>query len=317
MKLERCRVAVTGAAGFIGSHLADRLLQLGFEVIAIDNLDPYYEGKEENIQHNLGNPNYHFLKLDILDLENLSVALKGVDVVFHLAAQPGVRYSMDNPIKTNSVNTTGTLNVLISARKQGVKKVVFASSSSVYGIPQYMPVDENHPTNPISVYGASKLAAEKYCKVFNELTKLPIVILRYHTVYGPRQRPDMAIHKWVKQLFEGKAPTIYGSGEQTRDFTYVDDIVNGTLKAAENQSVTSDIFNLGGGSRVSILHVVSLLIKLTGKRDVSPIYEASKLGDVPDTCANITKARKLLGYEPKVSLEEGLKRFIAWYRSKT
>ncbi|MDW8045631.1 MAG: GDP-mannose 4,6-dehydratase [Nitrososphaerota archaeon] len=307
------RVLITGGAGFIGSHLADRLLQLGSKVIVIDNLDEYYTGKINNIGHNLKNPNYTFIKLDILNPKFINIC-KNVDIIFHLAAQPGVRYSFENPLKTNLVNTSGTLNVLTAAKKYNVKRVIFASSSSVYGIPKYVPVDEQHPQNPISIYGVSKLTAETYCKVFYESMKLPITILRYHTVYGPRQRPDMAIYKWTEMIFKGKPPIIYGDGNQTRDFTFVDDIVEGTLLAAMLDDVEGEIFNLGSGVNVTVNDVVNLILKIIGRNDLQPIHEPSKLGDVPDTCADISKAKKFLNYQPKTQLKDGLERFVEWFK---
>lgn len=317
MELKGLKIMVTGGAGFIGSHLVDKLIEMGNDVIVYDDLDEYYVGKEDNIQHNLGNSNFNFMKLDILNYDALCKAMKKVDVVFHLAAQPGVRYSLQNPQKTNTVNTTGTLNVLKAAKENRVKKVIFASSSAVYGIPQYMPIDEKHPTNPISIYGASKLAAEKFCQIYINLFDLSTIILRYHTVYGPRQRPDMAIYKWTQQLFENKPPVIYGDGEQTRDFTYIDDIMNGTLKAAETDDIEGEIFNLGSGSRFSVNEVLRLLQKVTQKGNGNPVHYAPKLGDVSDTYADITKAKKRLGYNPTTTLEDGIKRFIKWYKSRS
>ena len=314
MELNGLRIMVTGGAGFIGSHLVDRLIGMGNDVIVYDNFDEYYVGKEENIRDHLGNPNFTLIKADILDYNTLRKAMNKIDMVFHLAAQAGVRYSLENPLKTNTVNTKGTLHVLNAARENGVKKVVFASSSSVYGAPQYMPVDEKHPTNPISVYGASKLAAEKYCQIYSDLLDLPTMILRYHTVYGPRQRPDMAIHKWTRRLFENKPPVIYGDGKQTRDFTYIDDVIDGTLKAVEIDDPEEEIFNIGSGPRVSVNGVLKLLLKLTNKEDIEPIYEGPKLGDVHDTYADISKARRILGYNPKVTLDKGITQFIKWLR---
>lgn len=317
MELKGLRIMVTGGAGFIGSHLVDELIEMDNSVIVYDNLDKHYAGKEDNIQFHLGDPNLIFLKFDILDYDVLCKVMKKVDVIFHLAAQPGVRYSLENPQKTNTVNTTGTLNVLMAAKQNHVKKIIFASSSAVYGTPQYMPVDETHPTNPISIYGASKLAAEKFCRIYDNLFDLSTITLRYHTVYGPRQRPDMAIYKWTQQLFENKPPVIYGTGEQTRDFTYVDDIIDGTLRSGEIDDVKGEIFNLGGGSRVSVNEVVKLLLKLTGKEDIKPIHEPPKPGDVPDTYADISKGRNLLGYNPKVSLNDGIRQFIKWFKLRT
>jgi len=305
---------VTGGAGFIGSHLVEKLVGMRNTVIVYDNFDRYYLGKEKNIQYLIDNDFFRLIKADILNYEILLKSMKGVDVVFHLAAQPGVRFSMVNPIRTSQVNIIGTLNVLKAARKMGVKRVIFASSSSVYGQPKYLPINEGHPTEPISIYGASKLAAEKYCQIFNDQLNLPVVILRYHTVYGPRQRPDMAIYKWTQAIFEGKPVTIYGDGTQTRDFTFITDIISGTIKAAEVEGIDGETFNLGGGSRVSVNNVVKLLIQISGVEDVQVNYEPPKLGDVSDTHADINKARKILGFNPRVPLKEGLKCFIEWYK---
>lgn len=315
MELKGLRIMVTGGAGFIGSHLFDKLIEMDNHVIVYDNLDKYYAGKEDNIQFNLGNPNLSFMKLDILDYDVLCKVMKKVDVIFHLAAQPGVRYSLENPQKTNTVNTTGTLNVLMAAKQNHVKKIIFASSSAVYGVPQYMPVDETHPTNPISIYGASKLVAEKFCRIYNDLFNLPTIILRYHTVYGPRQRPDMAIYKWTRRLIENKPPVIYGDGEQTRDFTYIDDIIDGTIKAGEKDDIEGEIFNIGSGSRLSVNEVLRLLQKATQKENVNPVHYAPKLGDVSDTYADINKAKKHLGYNPTTTMHDGIKQFIEWYES--
>ena len=316
MELTELRIIVTGGAGFIGSHLVDRLIEMNNHVIIYDNFDKYYDDKEKNIKNHLGNQNFTLIKSDILDYKKLYKAMNKVDIVFHLAAQAGVRYSLDNPIKTNIVNTSGTLKVLKAAKKNKVKKVVFASSSSVYGEPQYMPLDEKHPTKPISIYAASKLAAENYCQIFDYILDLPTIILRYHTVYGPRQRPEMAIHKWIRQLFQNVPPVIYGDGNQTRDFTYIDEIIDGTLKAAEIENAEGEIFNLGGGSRKRINDVIKLILILTGKEDINPIYEDSKPGDIYDTYADISKARKILGYSPKMTLDSGIRQFIKWFKSR-
>jgi len=313
MELDRSRIMVTGGTGFIGSHLVDRLVKKGARVIVYDNFNEYYTGKENNIKRHIGNPNFTLIKADILDHHTLYESMTKVDVVFHLAAQAGVRYSYKNPLEVNTVNTNGTLNVLNAARERKVKKIIFASSSSVYGTPQYVPIDENHPTNPLSIYGASKLAAEKYCQIYNGFPSLTTVILRYHTVYGPRQRPDMAIHKWTRLLFDDKPPVIYGDGKQTRDFTYVNDIIDGTLKAAELEEANGEIFNLGYGARTSINEIIELLLKLTEKEHIKPIYQKSMIGDVHDTYANIRKANKHLDFNPRVPLKQGLRCFIKWF----
>jgi len=217
-------------------------------------------------------------------------------------------------MKMSNVNIIGTLNVLKAAKETGAKKVIFASSSSVYGQPKYIPVDENHPTEPISIYGASKLAAEKYCQIFNDQLVLPVTILRYYTVYGPRQRPDMAIHKWTEAIFENTPITVYGDGTQTRDFTFISDIIDGTIRAAEVDDIDGEIFNLGRGTMVSVNNVVKMLIETSEVDNVKIVYEPPKLGDLSNTHADITKARKILGFNPRVQLKEGLKRFIEWYK---
>jgi len=311
------RILVTGGAGFIGSNLVDELMKQDVHVIVYDNFDEYYLGKERNLEQHISSLDLTILRADILDTKTLFKALDNVDIVFHLAAQPGVGFSLEDPKKTSNVNIIGTLNVLRAIKEAGVRKVIYASTSSVYGQPQYLPIDENHPTNPVSIYGASKLAAEKYCQIFAHQLGLPMVILRYHTVYGPRQRPDMAIHKWTRALFEHKPITIYGDGNQTRDFTYIDDIVDGTIRAAEVEDAVGQVFNLGGGNRISINEVVKLLIETSEVGESRVVYEPPKVGDVSDTYADITRAKQTLGFNPKVGLKDGLRRFIEWYKDHT
>ena len=315
--MKRLKVLVTGGAGFIGSHLVETMIEMKNNIIVYDNFDKYYPHKEENLQHLMRSDLFTMIKADILDFETLRNATKDIDVFFHLAAQPGVRYSMLNPEKTIKTNVLGTLNVLKAAKEAEVKRIVFSSTSSVYGDPIYLPTDEVHPTDPISIYGASKLMAEKLCNIFYNQFDLPVVILRYFTVYGPRQRPDMAIHKWTRAVFEGKSITIYGDGNQTRDFTYISDVIDGTVKASEVEGIEGEIFNIGGGSRISVNNVVKMLIDRCRVPDAQIIYESSKAGDVKDTHTNITKARKILGFNPKVGLKEGLSRFIKWFKART
>lgn len=313
-EIKNRKILITGGAGFIGSHLADRLLDMQYKVIVYDNLNHYYFGKEDNIRHNLNRKNFFFIKGDILDYELLLKSMKKVDVVFHLAAQPGVRFSMINPDKTLMVNVSGTLNILRASKERYVKKLIFASSSSVYGSTNRTPVNEQHPTNPASIYGASKLAAEKLCKIFYDCYGINVVILRYFTVYGPRQRPDMAIYKWVSQIYNNEPVTIYGDGRQTRDFTYIDDIVDATIKAAEVDGIEGEVFNIGRGNDISLNEVTHLLKKLT-ERDFKVVYEPPQYGDVLYTYADTSKAREALDYKPKTEFEHGLKNFIQWYNA--
>lgn len=313
MRLSGKTCMITGAAGFIGSHLAERLLELNNTVVAYDNFDAFYTGKEANLRKCLENPRLKLHKADILDFDKLKDAMKSVNVVFHLAAQPGVRFSAISPWKTNAINVDGTLNVLLAAVKTNVEKMVFASSSSVYGAPKIFPCPEDAQPSPISVYGASKLAAENYCMMFSRSLGLPIAILRYHTVYGPRQRPDMAIHKFTKAMYEGHSPVIYGDGKQTRDFTYVSDVVNGTVLAAEKEESASQTFNIGSGSSIAVDELLRLLRRIMNKENLQPVYENRDSGDVEHTQAEIRKATQILKYRPKTNIKEGLRRFFEWY----
>lgn len=314
MDLNQKKALITGGAGFIGSHLADRLLAMGCRVIVYDNFDQYYCGKDLNVRHNLSNSNYTLVKADILDYGSLLAAAKGSDVIFHEAAQAGVRFSIQNPRKAHEVNATGTLNVLEAAREAGIVKIVIASSSSVYGVPRHLPMDEEHPTNPNSPYAASKLAAEKYSISYNESYRMRNTILRYFSVYGPRGRPDQVIRKFATEILEGKQPVIYGDGSQTRDFTYIDDVVDATLLAMESDEADGQIFNVGRGRQTTIQELVNLLIQtLPEAKKISARYEPGYAGDFPHTRADVSRAKKILGYEPKVSLQEGVQRFLSWF----
>ncbi|MDI6825956.1 MAG: SDR family NAD(P)-dependent oxidoreductase [Candidatus Aenigmarchaeota archaeon] len=307
-------ILLTGGAGFIGSHLADKLLELGYKVCVIDNFDPYYERriKEHNIKHNFGNEKYIFIEGDIRDTNLVKETIKKheIDRIFHIAARAGVRFSVEDPYSYHNINVNGTLSLLKASLESRIKRIVFSSSSSVYGIKEYLPVDENHPTKPISPYGASKVACEAFCNSFMHVFGLPIVILRYFTVYGPRQRPDMAIHKFFRLAFEGKPIQIYGDGNQTRDFTFVSDIINGTIKAMESNVVGT--FNLGSGKRISMNDLVKIIEDVTGK-EIKKEYLERQKGDVPDTWADIRKAKRAFGYHPRVEIRDGIKIFYRWF----
>jgi UDP-glucose 4-epimerase len=236
-----------------------------------------------------------------------------IEIIFHEAARPGVRYSIKDPFLPNKVNVIGTLNILKASLDSDVKKVINASSSSVYGKVEYLPFDENQPTLPISPYAVSKLAAEHYCRVFHEVYGLKTISLRYFTVYGPRMRPDLAIPIFTKSILNNELPIIFGNGEQTRDFTYIDDIVDANLKLLKTNRADGEVLNIGSGRRVTINYMTDTIKNLLNS-DIKSKYVDPIKGDARDTLANIDKAKKLIGYEPKTSLEEGLIKFIRWYK---
>jgi UDP-glucose 4-epimerase len=314
------RVAlVTGAAGFIGSHLCDRLLADGWTVHGLDSFEDYYprEYKERNIAAALPNDRFSLLEANLLDLDKpqsgIRQLVREAGTVFHLAAQAGVRASWGNSfsIYTNN-NILGTQLLLEACKTEGTRKVIYASSSSVYGDTDILPMVETGRCRPYSPYGVSKLAAENLCYLYWRNFGLPTVALRFFTVYGPRQRPDMGFHRFIRCLLEDRPIPVYGDGTQTRDFTYVSDIVEGFVSAIEAPG--GEVFNLGGGSRVVLDDVLRLLGDIMGKPALTK-REAAQAGDVRDTWASLEHAREALGYEPRVSLEQGLRREAAWLES--
>ena len=299
------KVVVTGGAGFIGSHLAQELARWGWRVIIIDDLS---SGKRENIERLLNKAK--FIEGSILALPRLQKLFQGIDYVFHLAAIPSVPRSIDNPLISHEANVTGTLNVLIAARDNGVKKVIYASSSSVYGDTPTLPKRENMSPNPQSPYAVTKLAGEYYCRVFEEVYGLATVCLRYFNVYGPRQDPNSqyaaVIPRFIKRASEGKSPIIFGDGEQTRDFTFIKDVVETNILAAESQAC--GVFNIGRGKSITINELANLILNITGSR-VKPVYQEPRPGDIRHSVADISKA-KTFGYKPKYGLEEGLRQIF-------
>lgn len=301
---------VTGGAGFIGSHLCERLLEKG-EVVCLDNFDPYYspQAKRKNIEPLIKHPDFELVEGNILDRELLSRLFADVDYVFHNAAQAGVRASVENPLKTHEVNATGTLNLLEAAADSGVRKVINASSSSVYGKVSYLPFDEDHPNVPVSPYGASKLVAEHYCRVFSELHGLETVSLRYFTVFGPRMRPDLAINIFTGKALNNEPIEVFGDGEKTRDFTFIDNIIDANLRAIERGS---GVYNIGGGERISINELAKRIVAIVGSES-KIIYSDSVKGDAEHTWSDVSKARRDIGYEPGIGLDQGLERYVEWY----
>ncbi|QLH74899.1 MAG: GDP-mannose 4,6-dehydratase [Methanomassiliicoccales archaeon] len=308
------RIAVTGAAGFIGSTLTDRLLEMGHQVVAIDNFDDYYSGKMRFLEPHLNDPRFSLHRESILDIDAMRRCFEGAEVVYHLAAQAGVRISVKDPMRSHQANATGTLAVLIAARDVGVRRVVSSSSSSVYGNAKVLPVNEDMPLRPVSPYAASKLAAEDYCRLFYELYGLQTVSLRYFTVYGPRQRPDMAIRIFTDRALKGLRPQIFGDGEQTRDFTYIDDVVEAVIRCGSCPDPKGGALNICSGRTVTVNQVVESILKATGREDLTPEYLPPQPGDVDHTWGDNRKARELLGWAPKVTIEEGIERFVEWYR---
>ena len=308
------RVVVTGAAGFIGSHLCERLLADGHEVIGIDSFTDYYERdrKEANLQVARQNPAFKLVEADLVTA-GLSQALSGAAVVFHLAGQPGVRPSwgsqFDRYVQANIVATQRLLETL---RESPVKRLIFASSSSIYGDAEMFPTKETALPRPVSPYGMTKLAAEHLAFVYMRNFGIPVTSLRYFTVYGPRQRPDMAFCRFMEALVENQEIGIFGDGEQTREFTYFSDAVDGTVKAA-SADVAGQIINLGGGSRVSVNRVLDTLediSRIKARRKYLPVAP----GDPRHTGASINLARERLGWEPRVSLRDGLTKQWRWFQ---
>lgn len=313
------RVLVTGFAGFIGSYLTEKLLSEGYEVIGIDDFNDFYDPKikERNIAGFKANKNFSFNKIDIRDkglIEDIFSTHKP-EIIIHLAARAGVRPSLQLPLLYEEVNVLGTLNLLEAARKNNCQKFIFGSSSSIYGECKNIPFNEGElDLKPISPYGVSKLAGEKYCNAYNHLYKLPIVCLRFFTVYGPRQRPDLAIHKFTKSIEEGKPIPVYGDGKYKRDFTYITEIIDGIMAAINYNKTGFEIFNLGESYTTSVLDLIKLIESALDKK-AKIDWQHAQPGDVPLTYADVSKAEKFLGYKPRTKPEEGIKKFVEWYKA--
>jgi nucleoside-diphosphate-sugar epimerase len=305
------RYLVTGGAGFIGSHLVDALLERGAQVRALDNLST---GRRANLEQALAQ--IEFIEGDVRDGETVRRAMQKVDYVLHQAAVPSVQRSIADPLTTNEVNVTGTLNVLLAARDAKVKCVVMASSSSVYGDTPTLPKHEARPAWPRSPYAVSKLAAERYCLSFYEVYGLPAVALRYFNVFGPRQDPasqySAVIPRFITALLKGEAPTIYGDGTQSRDFTFIANVVQANLLACERDAAAGKVMNVACGARYTLLDLYAELARIVGA-ELEPVFEALRPGDVKHSLAAIEVARQVLGYEPSVGWAEGLQQTVEWY----
>ena len=312
-------VLVTGGAGFIGGHLADAFLADGHDVTVLDNFEPFYaEGiKRHTLELHRATAaehdgTYRFVEGDVRDVDHVTALVADVDVVVHQAAQAGVRTSVENPRHVTDINVDGTVNVLQASAEADVDRVILASSSSVYGKPQSLPYTEDHPTEPVSPYGVTKLTQEHMARVYTELHDLPTVCLRYFTVYGPRMRPNMAISNFVSRCLNGESPVIYGDGAQTRDFTYVADVVDANRTLLDSDAADGDVLNIGSSDTISIQELAETVRDQLAP-DLSIEYEPAREADAEHTHASVEKARERIGYEPTRTISEGVSEFIAWY----
>ncbi len=312
-------ILVTGGAGFIGSHLVDRLLSEGeWQVFVIDNFNNFYDPamKRANVSSHQKNPDYHLFEADIRDKATLKRIFdeNTFAYIVHLAARAGVRPSLEQPLLYAETNINGTMKLLELAREYGIKQLVFGSSSSVYGINAKIPFSEDDPIRqPISPYAATKAAGELLCHTYTHLYGIRSVCLRFFTVYGPRQRPDLAIHKFARLMSEGKRIPVFGDGTTRRDYTFINDIIAGVRAAIDYDGSDYEVLNLGESRTVELRELISLLereLGATAKIDRQPLQP----GDVPQTFADITKARQLLGYNPETQIEEGIHRFVEWFQ---
>lgn len=306
-------VLVTGGAGFVGSHIAARLAESGARVRVLDNLAT---GHLENLEEIGGD--IDFVRGSLNNADDLARALEGVEVVFHEAAIPSVPRSVENPLESHRACADGTISLLAAARQAGVRRLVYAASSSAYGDQPTLPKEEEMAPQPLSPYAAAKLAGELYCQVWARTYGFETVCLRYFNVFGPRQDPGSqysgVISRFISALMKGEQPVIFGDGEQSRDFTYVSNVVDGNLKAAQAPDCAGQVINVATGEKITLNQLLDTLKKITGKTDVVAEYRERRVGDVRDSLADITRARRLLGYEPQVGLEEGLRKTIEWWK---
>jgi UDP-glucose 4-epimerase len=313
------KILVTGGAGFIGSHIVDRLIEDDLDVIVIDDL---HTGSLANISDHREKKNFHLAEGDIRDINLVRKTLKDVDIVFHEAAQANVALSVKDPIATNQINVEGTLNLLKASCDLNVKRFIFASSGAVYGPTKSPQKKEDDSLNPTSPYGVSKLAAENYVRVFQRLYGLKTVCLRYFNVYGPRQRVDVhgsyggVISIFINRILQNMSPIIYGDGEQTRDFIYIDDVVEANMLAMNSENGAGEAFNIGTGKSISINQVAGILKHIMNKENLEDIHTEPRPTDIKHGYADISKAKSILGYEPQFSIEEGLTELVNWYTKK-
>ena len=315
MDLRNKRILVTGAAGFIGSNLTDKLLELGAEVIGIDN---FFNGRIENLEDALKSKNFKFKKGDVRDFNFLLNIFKDIDIIFHEAAFTSVPQSIEMPVSCNDVNVNGALNILNASRIRDVDKIIFASSSSVYGDLPTLPKTESMKMMPISPYGVSKLACELYMQVYHQIYGLKTTSLRYFNVFGPRQKDSPysgVIAIWLGRIIQNENLIVFGNGEQSRDFTYIKDVVDANILATECD-VAGKVLNVAAGSPIKLTTLAQLMLKITGKQNLEIIYSDPRPGDIMHSYGDISLAKELMGYNPKFNQEQGLRDYFKWYVEK-
>ena len=312
-------ILITGGAGFIGSHLCEKLIDLNHKIICIDNFNNYYNPKikENNLKNIIDNKNFTLYRLDILNKEKINeiFSAQKINIIIHLAARAGVRPSLSNALLYEAVNVQGTINLLEACKDYGIKKFIFASSSSVYGDNKKVPFSEDdNVDNPVSPYAATKKSGELICYTYHHLYDISILCFRLFTVYGPRQRPEMAIHKFTRHILEEKPIEVFGDGTSSRDYTYIDDIIPGIISSLDKIN-GYEIINLGNSKPINLLKLINLIEKAINCKAVIK-YADTQPGDVFTTYADIRKAKKMLKYQPEISIEKGIENFIKWYKKK-
>jgi len=308
MEIRNRNTLVTGGAGFIGSHLIDRLVERDVGIVVLDN---FITGRIDHLRSHLDKPNFHLLKGDVRNKSDLRKALKNVGTVFHLAAIVSLDFSLENPLLTNEVNVSGTLNLLDESLRADVESFINVSSCAIYGDPVYTPIDEEHPVNPLSPYAASKFAAENYCQMYHTVYGLKTTSLRFFNVYGSRQTSGPyggVISRFIERLKKGQPPLIFGDGEQTRDFLYIGDAIDAALSILSCTDCAGKAINVGSGRETTINELATILIESFGIRSIKPEYAKPRAGDIEKSCADISKAQRLLDFSPRISLREGLRR---------
>lgn len=308
------RVLVTGGAGFIGSHLTESLLRAGHQVRVIDNLST---GKKENLVFDEAYPFLEMIEGDICDLMTCQRAMEGIEYVFHQAALPSVQRSVEDPMSSNKANVEGMLNILVAGRDAGVKRVIYAASSSAYGDTPTLPKKEEMIPNPLSPYALQKLVGEQYCRLFYQLYGLDTISLRYFNIFGPKQDPNSiysaVIPRFIDALVSGRPPTVYGDGEQSRDFTYIENVVHANLLAMDAERTQGEVVNIACGRRVSLNQLLKILQDIIGSH-IPPIYEEPRKGEPRHSLADIGRAREVLNYSPRVGIEEGLRKTVEYFK---